>query len=129
MAFPLPDGSLFGLLSPEQAAAYLGVSRRELARLVSEEGLPWVRIGKRRKYRREDIESWVESRVCLSSSSPQGERSTSAASPPTPSVSLGPQGLEILSELRRKRSDSTPKRSSDAPLPHVVPLPLRKDRR
>lgn len=53
------------LLSPEQAAALLGVSPGTLCvwRSVRRYNLPFVKIGSRVKYRRTDLESFISART------------------------------------------------------------------
>ena len=49
-------------LNEGQAARYLGMSRRYLyfLRRVAEEPLPFFRVGRLVRYRREDIDRWTE---------------------------------------------------------------------
>ena len=53
------------LLSPEQAAQLLGVKRETLAiwRCCRRYNLPWCKIGRSVKYRRADIERFIEART------------------------------------------------------------------
>ena len=52
-------------LNERQAARYLGTSRRYLyfLRKVAEDPLPFFRIGRLVRYRRQDIDRWTERRV------------------------------------------------------------------
>jgi excisionase family DNA binding protein len=47
------------LLTASEAAEFLRINRTHLYRL----SLPYVLVGKRRRWRLEDINSWLESRV------------------------------------------------------------------
>lgn len=49
------------ILSRRQAAAYLGVSVRTLDRIQKEKVIPWVRVGRRRKYLLRDLEAYLMS--------------------------------------------------------------------
>jgi excisionase family DNA binding protein len=57
---PNPD-----LLSEDQAAAYLSVRPQTLAvwRSTGRYGLPFVRCGRLVRYRRADLDRWLESRL------------------------------------------------------------------
>jgi excisionase family DNA binding protein len=52
------------LLTTEETAAYLGVKPQSLAiwRLRGE-NLPFVKVGRLVRYRRSDVEKWIESRT------------------------------------------------------------------
>ncbi len=65
-----------GLVSTKQAAQYLGTSERFLEiRRMKGGGPPFIRVSaKTIRYRRSDLDSWVESRV-RQSTSDQGEGS------------------------------------------------------
>lgn len=60
-----PPFSPIGLLTPDQVAAELGVSRRTLAawRSSRRNYLPYVKVGNRVRYRQQDVAAWVESRA------------------------------------------------------------------
>ena len=59
------------LLTTQQAAAYLVLSPRTLEKWrVTGEGPPFVKLGRRVAYRREDLREWVESRRRASTSDP-----------------------------------------------------------
>jgi excisionase family DNA binding protein len=49
-------------LSYEELATYAGISVRTLRALVKDAGLPYYRIGKLHKFRREDFDRWAASR-------------------------------------------------------------------
>lgn len=121
-----------GLLRVQQAASYLGVSERQVRYLVEREGLPFVPVtGRVRRFRTEDLDAWVASRVCqFSTSQPQRAASTGAASPSTRYGTVSAQELAILEELRPKPKGSTPKpRSVAVRLPggaSITPLPRRR---
>ncbi|WP_136066367.1 helix-turn-helix domain-containing protein [Modicisalibacter radicis] len=57
--------SLADLLTPEEAALQLGVSSRTLAtwRSTGRHALPYVKVGSRVRYRRQDLNSWLYSRM------------------------------------------------------------------
>lgn len=57
------------LLTPDQVAATLGLSHRTLAtwRSSRRSELPWVKVGSRIRYRRQDVAAWLESRRHTSS--------------------------------------------------------------
>lgn len=50
------------MLTKEQVAAYLAVSKRTLDRLIQSGEIPAYRIGGHRRFRREDVDSYVSSR-------------------------------------------------------------------
>ena len=53
------------LLTNEQAAAYLGVSPQTLCvwRSVGRYNLPFLKIGRLVRYRKSDLDDWLEKRV------------------------------------------------------------------
>lgn len=53
------------LLTPDQVAAALGLSHRTLAAWRSSRcnPLPYLKVGSRVRYRRQDVAAWLESRV------------------------------------------------------------------
>ncbi|HCJ7658253.1 TPA: helix-turn-helix domain-containing protein [Pseudomonas aeruginosa] len=57
------------LLTPDQVAATLGLSHRTLAawRSSRRNPLPYVKVGTRVRYRRQDVAAWLESRRILAS--------------------------------------------------------------
>lgn len=57
---PLSD-----LMTPEEAARHLGVSSRTLAtwRSTGRHGLPYIKVGARVRYRRQDLDAWLSSRM------------------------------------------------------------------
>ncbi|WP_423415665.1 helix-turn-helix domain-containing protein [Hyphomicrobium sp. B1] len=60
-AFALPAAEHF--LTPDQAAALIGLSPRTMARFrLSGTGPRYSRVGRRVRYTRADINAWVESR-------------------------------------------------------------------
>lgn len=65
-ALPLSPSDL---LTPDQVAATLGLSHRTLAawRSSRRSELPWVKVGSRIRYRRQDVAAWLESRRHTSS--------------------------------------------------------------
>jgi len=65
-ALPLSPSDL---LTPDQVAAALGLSHRTLAawRSSRRSELPWLKVGSRIRYRRQDVAAWLESRRHTSS--------------------------------------------------------------
>lgn len=53
------------LLTPDQVASALGLSLRTLAAWRSSRrgGLPWVKVGRLVRYRRQDLTAWLESQL------------------------------------------------------------------
>lgn len=53
------------LLTPDQVAAALGLSHRTLAswRSSRRNPLPYVKVGSRVRYRRQDVTAWLESQT------------------------------------------------------------------
>lgn len=51
-----------GLLTADKASIWLAISRSQLYRLVKEEGLPAVRVGKSLRFRVADLERWLDGR-------------------------------------------------------------------
>jgi excisionase family DNA binding protein len=49
-------------LSYEELAAYAGICVRTLRALVKDAGLPFYRIGKLHKFRRDDFDQWATTR-------------------------------------------------------------------
>jgi excisionase family DNA binding protein len=65
MAAPEP------LLTPAEAAAYLRLEEHTLANWCWRgEGPPYVRIDRRVRYRREDLEAWVQAQWRVHTSAP-----------------------------------------------------------
>ena len=54
------------LLTVAEAADYLRISKPSVYRLVRHQGLPCVRITSDIRFRPEDIETWLESRMAAS---------------------------------------------------------------
>ena len=56
-----------GLMTLDEAAAYLGVAKITLRRWTRQGQLPCVRIGKRgdRRFRRADLDSYIDGRKAL----------------------------------------------------------------
>ena len=48
------------LLTLKDLAEYLNVSRRTIYRLLNGEKLPAYRVGKHRRFKREDIDEWLK---------------------------------------------------------------------
>lgn len=53
------------LLSTDEAAAYIGVSPHtlELWRSAKRYGIPYIKLGRRVKYRKAALDAWLESRT------------------------------------------------------------------
>ena len=53
------------LLSPPEAAAYIGVSENTLSvwRCVGRYAIPFIKVGRLVRYRRSDLDAWLESRT------------------------------------------------------------------
>lgn len=53
------------LLTPDQVAATLGLSHRTLAawRSSGRNPIPYVKVGSRVRYRRQDVTAWLESQT------------------------------------------------------------------
>jgi predicted DNA-binding transcriptional regulator AlpA len=57
------------LLTQHQVSKQLGLSERTLERLrVSGDGPPFAKLGKRVFYRQSDLDDWIASRLCQSTS-------------------------------------------------------------
>lgn len=54
-----------GLLTNDEAAAYLGVAPQTLTiwRCVKRYAIPYIKVGSRIRYRREDLDAWLASRT------------------------------------------------------------------
>lgn len=50
------------LLTADEAAALLGVSRKVLRELAERDGLPYIKVGRFMRFRRESLERWVRER-------------------------------------------------------------------
>lgn len=50
------------LWDTKQLAEHLGMSPRYIGQLVRESKLPYVRIGRSLRFRRDEIDAWLESR-------------------------------------------------------------------
>lgn len=51
------------LLTPIEAGAWLQVHQKTVIRMAREGSVPALRLGKHWRFRRSDLEGWVESRV------------------------------------------------------------------
>lgn len=47
-------------MNAKEAAVYLRVSQRQVARLIKDRGLPFDRIGRRLIFHRDKIDKWIE---------------------------------------------------------------------
>jgi excisionase family DNA binding protein len=62
-SFPTAPKSFEPLLTPVAAGVYLGVHEKTAIRMAREGSIPALRLGKHWRFRRSDLESWVESQV------------------------------------------------------------------
>jgi excisionase family DNA binding protein len=51
------------LLNPIQAAHFLGISRATVERMARGRKVPGIKIGKLWRFRRSDLEAWIDSQV------------------------------------------------------------------
>jgi excisionase family DNA binding protein len=67
-AVAAPDAPHDDLLTPDQTARRLNVSTVTLAnwRTTGRYGLPFIRVGRRVRYRASDVEAWLERRTVAS---------------------------------------------------------------
>ena len=67
-AMPLSPSDL---LTPDQVATALGLSHRTLAawRSSARNPIPYVKVGSRVRYRRQDVAAWLESQTRTSAAS------------------------------------------------------------
>ena len=129
------------LLTREEAALYLRVSRRWLGRHTpAKGGPPYIKLGRQPLYLKTDLDAWLQSRrntgtqlqesSCPSlvpsavpsasesrSTSASARRSGGSTSTRKPDGSVGALANEIADKLRRKHGSSTPK-----PSPKLVAL-------
>ena len=68
-SLPLPE-----LLTRQEAAEYLGVKPQTLAvwAVTGRYDLPVVKVGRLVRYRRSDLDKWLESRTCTHTGPPIG---------------------------------------------------------
>jgi excisionase family DNA binding protein len=92
-----------GLLTPQQAAAFLGISTRQLRGLADAGHLPFVNIGlgrrPTRRYLPTDLAAFVEARRIA----PGASKQRTAATGPSKTFKLA-DFAAIREELRRKRA-------------------------
>ncbi len=50
------------LLTPEECASYLRVHPKTLGALIRRHGLPCSLVGRRRRFRRSEVDRWLEAR-------------------------------------------------------------------
>ena len=65
LASILKNRSSDPLLPPSEAAAYIGVSENTLSvwRCVGRYAIPFIKVGRLVRYRRSDLDTWLESRT------------------------------------------------------------------
>jgi excisionase family DNA binding protein len=92
-----------GFLTTEEVLDYLQVNLRTIYRLIKAGKLPAVRVGRQWRFRKRDIDAWLESQR------PRGTRAAGGAAPrPAPTaagrprvlVDLAPDGRTALERLR-----------------------------
>lgn len=59
-AAPAPVPGANDLMKTEEVLGYLAISRTKLWQLVNKEGLPAFKIGGDYRYRRSEIDAWIE---------------------------------------------------------------------
>jgi excisionase family DNA binding protein len=82
LALNLPDDEVF--LTTEEVLAYLQVNLRTVYRLIKDKKMPAVRVGRQWRFRKRDIEAWLNS-----------QRAESATALPAPAVDRG-EGRRVL---------------------------------
>ena len=82
MALNLPDDEVF--LTTEEVLAYLQVNLRTVYRLIKDKKMPAVRVGRQWRFRKRDIEAWLNS-----------QRPESASALTAPGVDRG-EGRRVL---------------------------------
>lgn len=55
------DGEVIALMTVSDVAEILAVSKSMVYKLVEEREIPFVKIGKILRFKREDVEAWIES--------------------------------------------------------------------
>src|SRR5919198_490845 len=75
----LPTDEVF--LTTEEVLEYLQVNLRTVYRLIKAGKIPAVRVGRQWRFRKRDIDAWLDSQR------PRGEARTDAAAPPRPAAS------------------------------------------
>lgn len=63
LSFPIAPNHFEPLLTPVEAATWLGVHEKTAIRMARGGELPALRIGKHWRFRRSDLESWAAQRV------------------------------------------------------------------
>jgi excisionase family DNA binding protein len=82
LALNLPDDEVF--LTTEEVLAYLQVNLRTVYRLIKDKKMPAVRVGRQWRFRKRDIEAWLNS-----------QRPEPASALPAPAVDRG-EGRRVL---------------------------------
>lgn len=52
-----------GLLDMEQASVYLNIKKDTLYQLCFRKRIPFIKIGKLNRFRRQDLDRWIESNM------------------------------------------------------------------
>jgi len=61
------NGTLLGFMTTEQVLGCLKVDPRTIYRLIKSGELPAVRIGRRWRFRRSDLDDWIERQRAITS--------------------------------------------------------------
>jgi excisionase family DNA binding protein len=82
-----------GFLTTEEVLEYLQVNLRTVYRLIKAGKIPAVRVGRQWRFRKRDIDAWLESQRPR-----QGRQSTPATRPATPAPGVRPRVLVVDDE-------------------------------
>lgn len=52
-----------GLLTPQQAADYLGIKLSTIYNLCMKRQIPFCKIGRLNRFRRQDLDKWIEAHI------------------------------------------------------------------
>ena len=63
MAFKVPTDA--GFTTTEEVLEYLQVNLRTVYRLIKSKNIPAIRVGWQWRFRRRDIDAWLESRISM----------------------------------------------------------------
>lgn len=56
----MPEINIDRYISSKEACEYLGVNKNTLLKMITEQKLPGVKIGKLWKFKKEQLDKWVE---------------------------------------------------------------------
>ncbi len=51
------------LLTPQQAADFLGIKLSTIYSLCMRKAVPFIKIGKLNRFRRQDLDKWIEGKI------------------------------------------------------------------